>query len=115
MHEHVLVWFRQDLRIEDNPALAAALKTGRPLIPVYIYAPDEEAQWSPGGTSRWWLHHALDALDGKLQKYGSRLVLRKGATLENLQDICKSHKIYGVFWNHRYEPAIISRDAHIKQ
>jgi deoxyribodipyrimidine photo-lyase len=115
MHEHVLVWFRQDLRIEDNPALAAALKTGRPLIPVYIYAPDEEAQWSAGGASRWWLHHALDALDGELQKYGSGLVLRKGATLKNLQDICKSHEVSGVFWNRRYEPAIIDHDAHIKQ
>lgn len=52
MHEHVLVRFRQDLRIGGNPALAAALKTGRPLIPVYIHAPDEEAQWSPGGASR---------------------------------------------------------------
>jgi len=115
MPENVLVWFRQDLRIEDNPALAAALNTGKPLIPVYIHAPDEEANWPPGGASKWWLHHALDALEAQLHKYGSGLVLRSGASLETLLDICKTHKVSNVYWNRRYEPAIISRDAHIKQ
>ena len=115
MPEHVLVWFRQDLRIEDNPALVAALKTGQPLIPVYIYAPDEETPWSPGGASKWWLHHALEALDQELQNHGNRLVLRSGATWENLLDICTTHKVSSVFWNRRYEPSIISRDARIKQ
>ncbi len=115
MSEHVLVWFRQDLRIEDNPALAAALKTGRPLIPLYIYAPEEEAAWAPGGASKWWLHHALEALDEKLQECGSRLILRTGDSLEVLLDICKTHQVSDVFWNRRYEPAIIKRDAQIKQ
>ena len=115
MPEHVLVWFRQDLRIDDNPALAAAVKTGRPIIPVYIHAPDEEARWTPGGASKWWLHHALESLDLELQKHGNKLVLRNGATLQNLLDICKSHHVSDVYWNRRYEPAIIGRDADIKQ
>ena len=42
------VWFRQDLRLGDNPALIAALGSGRPIIPVFIWAPDEEGQWPPG-------------------------------------------------------------------
>jgi len=115
MSEHVLLWFRQDLRIEDNSALAAALKTGRPVIPVYIHAPDEEGAWPPGSASNWWLHHALDALDKALQRYGSGLVLRSGPTLETLLDICRTHHVTDVFWNRRYEPAIIHRDAGIKQ
>ena len=115
MPEHVLVWFRQDLRIEDNPALAAALKSGRPLIAVYIHAPDEEASWPAGGASKWWLHHALEALDRQLRMNGSSLVLRNGASLENLQEICKTHEVSEVYWNRRYEPAIISRDAKIKK
>ena len=78
MSEHVLVWFRQDLRLEDNPALAAALKTGKPVIPLYIHAPDEEGDWAPGGASRWWLHHALESLDKALHDHGVRLVLRCG-------------------------------------
>lgn len=115
MSEHVLVWFRQDLRIDDNPALSAALKTGRPLIPLYIHAPAEEASWAPGGASRWWQHHAIEALDEKLQEHGSSLVLRSGESLEILLDVCKTHRVADVFWNRRYEPAIINRDARIKQ
>jgi len=113
--EHVLVWFRQDLRIEDNPALNAALKTGLPLIAVYIHAPDDEASWPPGSASKWWLHHALDALDGQLRKHGGMLVLRSGKSLDHLKDICKAHNVSNVFWNRRYEPVIISRDAQIKK
>ena len=115
MPEHVLVWFRQDLRIYDNPALAAAVKTGRPLIPVYIHAPDEETPWPPGGAARWWLHHALESLDQELQSHGNRLILRSGSTSENLLDICTKYNVSSVFWNRRYEPSIISRDTRIKQ
>jgi len=115
MPKHVIVWFRQDLRIDDNPALAAALETGLPVIPVYIHAPAEQTQWAPGGASRWWLHHALESLDRNLQQYDSGLVLRRGTSLENLLDICKRHDVSTVFWNRRYEPASIKVDAEIKQ
>ena len=57
-----IVWFRQDLRLADNPALAAAALAGGPVIPVYILAPDEEGAWAPGGASRWWLHYSLARL-----------------------------------------------------
>ena len=50
MTRAVLLWFRQDLRLTDNPALQAALARGGPVIPVFIHAPDEEAEWAPGGT-----------------------------------------------------------------
>src|ERR1043165_1149026 len=76
----ILVWFRQDLRLADNPALAAAMDaasaSGAALIPVFIWAPHEEGAWPPGGASRWWLHHSLEALDKALRKAGSRLILR---------------------------------------
>ena len=114
MSEHVLVWFRQDLRLEDNPALAAALKTGKPVIPLYIHAPDEEGSWAPGGASLWWLHHALESLDKALQAHGLQLVLRRGSSLDALLDICRAHHVTEVFWNRRYEPLIIARDTHIK-
>jgi len=51
-----LVWFRTDLRIADNPALQAAMRRGGPIIPLYIWAPEEEGEWAPGQASRWWLH-----------------------------------------------------------
>ena len=56
MSSPVLLWFRNDLRLADNPALLAALQGGRPVVPVFIWAPDEEKPWTPGGASKWWLH-----------------------------------------------------------
>ena len=114
MSEHVLVWFRQDLRLEDNPAMAAALKTGKPVIPLYVHAPDEGGTWAPGGASRWWLHHTLESLDSALQEHGLRLVLRSGPSLDALLDVCRAHQVSEVFWNRRYEPLITARDAHIE-
>jgi len=76
-----LVWFRQDLRLGDNPALIAALGRGGPNIPVFIWAPDEEGQWTPGAASRWWLHQSLGHLDASLRRLGSRLIIRRARAL----------------------------------
>jgi deoxyribodipyrimidine photo-lyase len=73
-----LVWFRHDLRAADSPALEAAVQRGEPVIPVYLWAPEEEGVWLPGAASRWWLHQSLTSLDAQLQKCGSRLVIRRG-------------------------------------
>jgi deoxyribodipyrimidine photo-lyase len=115
MQEHAIVWFRQDLRIADNPALAAAASSGLPVIPLYIHAPEEEGRWAPGAASNWWLYHALAELDEELEHIGLRLMIRTGASLEALQSIIESHAVRAVFWNRRYEPAVIERDTSIKQ
>ena len=77
-----LVWFRQDLRLADNPALSQALSAHSAVIPVFIQSPDEEGDWPAGGATRWWLHHSLESLDRDLREKGSRLVLRSGAALD---------------------------------
>jgi deoxyribodipyrimidine photo-lyase len=74
----VLLWFRRDLRLHDNAALAAALATGRPVVPLFIFDEHTSGLWAPGGASRWWLHHSLTSLDADLRKLGSRLTLRRG-------------------------------------
>jgi len=109
-----LVWFRSDLRLADNPALAAAVERGGPVIPVFIWVPDEEAPWQPGGARRWWLHESLAALRRSLEDHGLRLVLRQGDTLEQLNKIIHSCGADAVYWNRRYEPAVIARDKRIK-
>jgi deoxyribodipyrimidine photo-lyase len=68
-----IVWFRQDLRLRNNPALHAATVSGAPVIPVYIWSPEEEGDWAPGSASRWWLHRSLASLDDQLRRRGSRL------------------------------------------
>src|SRR5262245_3506509 len=110
-----LVWLRQDLRLEDNPALRAAVDRGGPVIPLFIWSPEEEGTWSPGAASRWWLHHSLAALDGALRAIGSRLVLRRGGTLAALLELRRETGARAVFWNRRYEPVIVQRDRAIER
>ncbi|MFQ3591899.1 MAG: deoxyribodipyrimidine photo-lyase [Gemmataceae bacterium] len=109
-----LVWLRNDLRLDDNPALQAALHRGA-VIPVFIWAPEEEGDWPPGAAARWWLHHSLAAFDAQLQTLGSRLILRTGPTLPTLLALLQASSADAVFWNRRYEPAVIERDVVIKK
>lgn len=108
-------WFRLDLRLADNPALRAAIERGGAVVPVFIWSPEEEAPWQPGGASRWWLHQSLAALDGQLRILGSRLVIQRGPTLGTLRALVKETGASAVFWNRRYEPAVIARDAIVKE
>ena len=109
-----IVWFRLDLRLEDNPALDAAVRRGVAVIPLFIHAPEEESPWQPGSASLWWLHQSLEALDAELHTSGSKLVVRQGPSLTALQRLIKETGADAVFWNRRYEPAVISRDRRIK-
>jgi deoxyribodipyrimidine photo-lyase len=106
-----IVWFRLDLRRTDNPALTAAAQYGRMLIPVFIWAPGEEGAWPPGAASRWWLHHSLKSLAADL----GGLVIRRGPSLNALRQLVKETGATAVFWNRRYEPALMARDTKVKQ
>lgn len=108
-----IVWFRQDLRLQDNPALSAAIKRGQPVIPVFIWSPSEEGDWAPGAASRWWLHHALQDLQTLLHQVGSRLLIesaKAGSSLETLRCLARKCGADHIYWNRRYEPASITRD-----
>lgn len=111
----VIVWFRKDLRLSDNPALSAAVKSGRPLLAVYIDSSEEEGEWAPGGASRWWLHHSLTALHGALEKKNSRLIIRRGKALPVLRALCEESGAGAVYWTRCYEPRIIERDKIVKE
>lgn len=109
-----ILWFRQDLRLEDNPALQAALDQGGPIIPIFIWSPEEEGQWPPGAASRWWLHYSLKELQRQLEGYGSKLLIRQGHTLHCMKELIFETQAKAVFWNRRYEPDSIHRDTHLK-
>ncbi len=110
----VILWFRQDLRLQDNPALHAAVARGGPIIPIYIHDPAGEGDWPPGGATRWWLHHSLAALDESLRARSSRMVVARGDSGEVLSELITATGAGAVYWNRRYEPAIIARDKTIK-
>ena len=109
-----LLWFRRDLRLADNPALAAALASCPGIVPVYVHAPDEEGSWWPGAASDAWLHRSLGALDASLRRLGSRLVIRRGPTLDALRALAAATGATHVYWNRLYEPALVGRDQTIK-
>ncbi len=110
----LLVWFRRDLRLADNPALSLAIATGSRVIPIYIHAPEEAGEWAPGGASCWWLHHGLTALDHSLAARGARLIVRRGASLPTLCALLDESGADGVYWNRQYEPWAIARDSKVK-
>ena len=110
-----IVWLRQDLRLRDNPALQAAAKHGGAIVPVYILCDAEEREFALGGASRWWLHRSLAALDVELRSRGSRLSLMRGPALECLRRAVRRTGASAVFWNRRYEPAVVARDVEVKQ
>ena len=109
-----IVWFRKDLRLTDHLALRAAVERG-PVIPVFIWAPEEEGDWPLGAASRWWLQQTLSQLNDDLHTLNSRLILRQGPTLASLKALIKESGATAVYWHRRYEPAIIQRDKQIKQ
>ena len=109
-----IVWFRLDLRVTDNPALSAAAAHGT-VLPVFIWAPQEEGPWQPGGASRWWLHQSLARLATQLKSLGSGLIVRRGSSLAELQKLVREAHADAVFWNRRYEPVVIARDRQIEK
>ena len=110
----VIVRFRRDLRLADNPALHAAAATGRPVVPVYILDRDSAGSRTPGGASRWWLHHSLSALSQSLAANGLTLVLRRGAAGPVLERLVAETGARGIYWNRLYEPGAIRRDGAIR-
>lgn len=108
-----VLWFRQDLRLSDNPALLAACKAGQ-VIPVYILDDATPGRWVLGGASRWWLHHSLEALAGALHRHGSRLILRRGPAHTEIDRLLSQTGAAGVFWNRCYEPFAVERDRELK-
>ena len=97
-----VVWFRDDLRVSDNPALREAVDSGRPVIAVYVLDDSGDAGRPLGGASRWWLHHSLAALDASLTKRGSRLVLRHGDGAEEIASLVRDSGAGLLTMSHRY-------------
>ena len=109
---NAIVWFRQDLRLSDNPAWAEACRHHDIVIPIYIL---DETTSPLGGAQRWWLHHSLTSLDRDLKKLGLSLCLRQGKALDSLEQLVRDVQIEAIYWNRCFEPAAIERDIAIKK
>ncbi|HEY4275491.1 MAG TPA: deoxyribodipyrimidine photo-lyase [Rhizomicrobium sp.] len=110
----IIVWFRQDLRLSDNPALRFAAQSGRPILCLYILDDETSGNWRAGGAARWWLHHSLTSLDKSLEEKGGALTLRKGRADMVLEKIVKDSRAEAIVWNRCYEPFAVERDRKLK-
>ena len=110
-----ILWFRKDLRLRDNSALRAAIEAGLPVIPIFIWSPNEAGDWAPGAASKWWLHQALKSLSEAFKDRGGEFVLREGDSLGQLRDIIEKTGAKRVYWNRRYESPQRELDASIKR
>jgi deoxyribodipyrimidine photo-lyase len=93
----IIVWFRDDLRLSDHPALHAAARTGAPVVCLYVL--DETAGRAPGGAARWWLAQSLRALGAGLAKIGGSLTLRRGLASKVIPEVARGSGASAVYWN----------------
>ncbi len=107
----VIVWFRQDLRLADNPALDAAVRSGSPVLPLYILDDFNAAEHAMGEASRWWLHESLQSLGASI---AGSLSLARGDASEVLPQLACDVGATHVFWNRCYESWRIERDISLK-
>jgi deoxyribodipyrimidine photo-lyase len=97
-----IVWFRDDLRLADHPALHAALERGGPVVLLYLLDEQSPGIRPLGGATRWWLHHSLTAHAAEIERLGGRLVLRRGAAEREVPRLVAETGADAVFWNRRY-------------
>ncbi|NTS64354.1 deoxyribodipyrimidine photo-lyase [Sphingomonas sp. HHU CXW] len=98
-----ILWFRQDLRLHDQPALLAAIADDD-VVPLYILDDETPGDWRIGGAQRWWLHGSLASLDESLRAHGSRLILRRGASEKVLRDVLEESGADRIHALHHFEP-----------
>jgi len=109
-----IVWFRDDLRLADNPALRAAVQSGRPIICIFVYDEESEGLRPLGGAARWWLHGSLQNLHELLTKRGGHLSIHIGSGQTVVPRLAEKHGAAAVFWNRRYGAAERRVDEAVK-
>ncbi|MFK4762082.1 cryptochrome/photolyase family protein [Microbacterium sp. ZW T5_45] len=109
-----LVWFRDDLRLADNPALRAAVDRGEPVVALFVLDEESPGIRPLGGAARWWLHHSLTSLSDRLNERGGALILRRGSASEVVPAIVAEIGAGAVFWNRRYGGAEREVDGGLK-
>lgn len=115
MHQVSIMWFRRDLRLEDNAALYHALKSGTPVIPIFIFDKIILDQLEDRSDRRVeFIYSALEEMQQQLLSFGSTLQVYYGTPLEIFSVLVGQYAISGVFTNHDYEPYALERDQMVK-
>ena len=112
LQDPAIVWFRNDLRIQDNEALVSGAQHGS-VIPVYIRQTDGLAR-AQGAARDWWLHHSLASLSLSLDRLGTPLILLSGDPADLIPELVRTTGASAVYWNRRYDPAFQAADSALK-
>lgn len=112
---YTLLWLQRDLRIHNNPSLEWALQRGKPVVAIYIYSPEEDAPWSEGAASRWWLHHSLKQLSNDLSKLNITLHFFKANSVATIEQLSDKLVFDSVVWSNRTEPKRIACESRVEK
>ncbi|MDG4656727.1 deoxyribodipyrimidine photo-lyase [Ectobacillus antri] len=112
MKQRIIVWFRKDFRLYDNPALYSAALRGK-VLPVYIYDEKYEGSWRTGSASKWWLHSALYDIKERLAELNIPFIIQKGNSLTILRKIIRDTNADALYLNVRHEPHAYQQDQEI--
>lgn len=111
----IAMWFRRDLRLEDNRAFSQALEAGSPVLPIFIFdtrilksLPRDDARVG-------FIHQTLKEMDQDLMSQGSRLRVYQGDPVELWPEIIKREKIRAIYCSEDYEPYAIERDGSVRR
>jgi deoxyribodipyrimidine photo-lyase len=99
-----IFWFRNDLRLADNPGLDAALRSADETVTIYVLDDQSAGAWAMGGASRWWLHYSLRSLAAAIAACGSQLVLRRGDAGSIIPKLAADLRATGIYASRRVEP-----------
>ncbi len=108
-----LLWLRQDLRLVDHHALAAALAQSERVLPVFVLDQAAGGDWAPGGASRWWLHHSLESLGRAFAERGTTLILRRGDAASIIPALAREIGAASVQCGLAHEPWLRRLDARV--
>ena len=109
---NALVWFHNDLRLGDNPALVKAIESGNKVIPIYIWD-ENDSDLHTGSQESGGYISPLDRLSNRIEELGNKLVIRKGNPKSIIEEFISQNNISKIFMNRRFEPQIIERDEDI--
>lgn len=110
----IIIWFRRDLRLRDNPALYYAVKTGLPIICIYIHDDEGKSNRKFGEAIKWRLHHSLNSLKNDLREIGGDLLIFKGEHCRVLAELAERLNVRAVYCNRHYEPQNIKTEEKLK-